>query len=158
MKHRKAIAALACLAFAPVAAAAQIDGIDGARMMALVAAAGHEDVGLSKDSEGDPMVTATLDGVTYQVFMYDCHGGSRCTSIQFTAGFDLADGTTLATLNDWNRRTRFANAWRDDEDDPWLELDLDLEAGTTEAQVVEYIELWEHLLAEFRQQIGFGAD
>ena len=35
-------------------------------------------------------------------------------------------------MNDWNSTKRWAKAYVDDKDDPWLQMDVDLSPGGTE--------------------------
>ncbi|GAB3733920.1 YbjN domain-containing protein [Luteimonas pelagia] len=122
-----------------------ISGQDVARM---VEGAGYR-AELGEDGVGDPMITSSAAGANYYIYMYGCEDG-RCDSLQFRAGFDLDDGISAARVNEWNRERRYGKAWMDEENDPWIELDLDLEGGATGAQVVSYVELWDTLLGQFQ--------
>jgi hypothetical protein len=62
----------------------------------------------------------------------------------------MVDGVELSRVNAWNSGHRFGFAWTDDERDPWLQLDLDLEGGASAAQVRAYVEMWDMLLGQFQ--------
>ncbi len=56
--------------------------------------------------------------------------------------FRLAFSGTEATLpkvNEWNRTRSLSRSFLDEDGDPVLELDLDLEGGVTRARVVDYL-------------------
>lgn len=141
------------LMVAPPAGARDITSLDGPELARILQDAGYRAT-VGVDAVGDPMVTSTASGSDFSVFMYDCDAG-RCGSIQFKAGFDLDPGTTTDAMNAWNEGMRYTNAYMDDEGDPWLELDLDLAEGSTDTQVVGYLQLWDTLMGQFQDHIGF---
>lgn len=111
---------------------------------------------LTTDSQGDPLIKSAAGGANFSVYFYGCTGGRHCQSIQFSAGFDLENGTTLEVVNDWNARKRFAKSYLDDEQDPYLELDVNLSySGVTEKNFADTLETWEKLLAEFKTHIDW---
>ncbi|MFC1512225.1 YbjN domain-containing protein [Candidatus Latescibacterota bacterium] len=59
-------------------------------------------------------------------------------SIMFWAGVE-SDNTTLRNVNDWNMNARYSRAYIDEEGDPILELDLDLEGGVTRDRIVDFL-------------------
>jgi hypothetical protein len=137
-----------CAAAMPAVHAAEIDRIGGDQLVDLVADAGYRATP-GRDNQGDPMVSSSAAGATFTIYMYGCEE-DRCKSLQFRAGFDLADGISLERINAWNRDKRYGSAYLDDENDPWLQMDLDLEGGATTGQVTEYVELWDTLLGQFQ--------
>lgn len=140
-----------CAAAMPAALAAEtgrIDRVGGEQLAELVADAGYRATP-GRDGQGDPMVSSSAAGANYTIYMYGCEE-DRCKSLQFIAGFDLADGIGLQRINAWNRDKRYGSAYLDDEEDPWLQMDLDLEGGATTGQVTEYVELWDTLLGQFQ--------
>lgn len=59
-------------------------------------------------------------------------------AVQFHAAF--ADGNaTLKRVNEWNKSKRFSRTYLDDEGDPHLELDLDMEGGVTNARIKSFL-------------------
>ena len=59
------------------------------------------------------------------------------TSLQLYAGFKKK--ASVAKVNEWNKSKRFSRAYIDDEGDPVIESDLDLEGGTTVGAIQEFI-------------------
>ena len=109
---------------------------------------------IGTDDAGDPMVSSALDGSTFKVLFYDCKSG-RCTSFEFSAGFDLDKGLSLAKINMWNREYRFGRAWLDDEMDPYIQYDVDVEVGATTESIDNVIARWESLVPDFKKYIDF---
>lgn len=135
----------------PAVDAAEIRDISAEELAALLHDAGYR-ASVGRDLQDDPMVTSSAAGARYSILMYGCEQ-DRCKSLHFSVGFDLTNGSSLQVVNAWNRDNRYGNAWLDDENDPWLELDLDLEGGGTLNQVAEYIVLWDSLLGQFQTLI-----
>jgi len=106
------------------------------------------------DGVGDPMVRSATDGVNYNIYFYDCQG-ARCTSIQFGSAFDLSEPMTLDRINEWNRDMRFGRAYLDDEMNPILEMDVDLELGATTEQLESVIGTWAAVVPAFKTFIDF---
>jgi len=59
------------------------------------------------------------------------------TSLQLYAGFKKK--ASVAKVNEWNKSKRFSRAYIDDEGDPVIESDLDLEGGSTVGAIQEFI-------------------
>lgn len=110
---------------------------------------------VTKDSEGDPLIRSAADGSNFSIYFYDCDKSGRCVAIQFSAGFDLTKGTTLEVVNTWNKDRRFGKAYLDDERDPYLEYDIDLEHGATTEALENVVDVWESVLPTFKKHIDF---
>lgn len=128
-------------------------GVTAAEMAAALQAKGYK-AEVGRDGGGDPMISSALDGSAFKVLFYRCETG-RCTSIQFSAGFDLDKGLSLAKINLWNRENRFGRGWLDDEMDPYVDLDVDLEHGATTESLTNLVERWEVLMPAFKKFIDF---
>ena len=70
-------------------------------------------------------------------------------------GFDLEEGTTLESMNDWNEQVLVGRAYIDDEMDPWLEWAVNMDGGVTEKNFAESFDWWETALAQFLDHINF---
>ena len=82
---------------------------------------------LGTDKMGDPMITSGVGGTTFQVFFYNCTNNKDCATVQFHSGYDLKTPVSLDKLNEWNRTKRFGRAFLDAENDPILQMDVDLD-------------------------------
>ena len=84
--------------------------------------------GATIDKDGDVIVKMHNVSVLLLVT------STKHTVIQFKCA--MADTkATLRVVNEWNRKKRFTKAYLDDDGDPTLEMDLDLEGGVTEGRV-----------------------
>jgi len=111
---------------------------------------------LEEDSVGDPVIRSSSGGVDFRIYFYDCKSNKRCKSLHFSVGYDLADGATLAAVQQWNADKRFASAYLDDENDPFLQMDINTEGGITQENFEKSIDLWQSLKGEFEEFIDFN--
>lgn len=109
---------------------------------------------IDEDSYGDPLIISAAEGVDFRVVFYNCEDG-ECGSIGFSAGFDLASASTATAMNEWNRGKRFARGFIDDEGDPFLVMDLDLEHGMDDEAFKGNLALWANLLSDFQTHIDW---
>jgi hypothetical protein len=111
---------------------------------------------LGTDKTGDPMITSSLSGTTFQVFFYNCNNHQNCATIQFHSGYDLTNPVSVEHINQWNQSQRFGRAYLDKEGDPILEMDVDLDdGGVSPALFIDNMEFWGSVLPKFEQHIGF---
>ena len=109
---------------------------------------------ITTDKDGDPLIKSTLEGAKFSVYFYECGGKPRCKSIQFAAGFAMKGSISPAKLAEWNRTKRFGRVYQDNENDPWVEMDMDMEHGATTEAMTNNIDRWLVVLKEFRKYIG----
>ena len=81
---------------------------------------------ITTTEDGRPLIKSTSGGYRFGVYFYGCKQ-DRCPTIQFASAFDMADGLSLKRINAWNRSSRFGRAYLDDESDPFVEMDVDVE-------------------------------
>ena len=67
----------------------------------------------------------------------------------------MHDGTTLKVVNDWNRGMPFVSAFLDDEDDPFIQMDVTMNGGISRASFEGTLKHWQSLLSGFRRHVGF---
>lgn len=148
-----AIATAAMVASAP-AAAQMVQATKAETVVKALQEAGYRAT-LSKDNVGDPVVKSGAAGVDFSVLFYNCTENKDCKTVQFYAGF-VKKGLTLDAMNKWNASHRFARAYLDDEKDPRIEMDLDLDnGGISPALFKANIATWESLLGDFQKAIDF---
>lgn len=110
---------------------------------------------LTKDGGGDPLIKSSASGVSFSIFFYNCTANKDCSTVQFHAGFNQP-GITLDKINSWNARHRFGRGYLDDEKDPRIEMDVDLDkGGMSNALFKANLDTWESLLGEFQKMIDF---
>ena len=66
-------------AMTTVALAENVVASDAAALAAKISSFGYA-AELSKDSTGDPEITVTSGGSTFNIFFYGCTGGTGCTA------------------------------------------------------------------------------
>ena len=110
---------------------------------------------LETDNVGDPVIRSSSNGVDFRIYFYECKNNKRCKSLHFSVGYDLADGSSLGAVQEWNADKRFASAYLDDEADPFLQMDINTEGGISQKNFENSFELWQSLKGEFEQFIGW---
>ena len=150
-----AFAALASGA-AAAAPAQMIRAQDPQTVLSTMQKAGYK-AELATDSTGDPMIKSAYNGTTYQVLFYTCTNHRQCATVQFHAGYDFDKTLPLETMNNWNRTQRFGRAYLDKENDPILEMDVDLDDGGVSSELfIDNIEFWTSALRQFEKHIGYS--
>lgn len=157
MTSRAAVAVVLALGLSPAAAQAQVvSGVTGPMVQGWLQDMGYR-AELTTDSVGDPLIYSVTSGTNFSIWFYGCDDTAveTCNSIQFYAGYDLAQGTSAQVINNFNREWRFAKAYYDDEKDPILKLDLSFFGGVSRGAFEDYLDIWETTVAEFETAIGW---
>jgi hypothetical protein len=111
---------------------------------------------LTTDQTGDPMIRSAAGGTRFQILFYNCTNHRECATVQFHVGYDLKTAPSLESINEWNRSQRFGNAHLDRENDPILEMDVDLDdGGLSPLLFVDNLEFWTSALGRFEKHIGY---
>ncbi|HEX8468049.1 MAG TPA: YbjN domain-containing protein [Allosphingosinicella sp.] len=114
---------------------------------------------LEKDGTGDPMIASAANGHPFRVIFYGCKANKDCATITFAAGYDKKSETSLASINEWNRKNRFGRAYLDDEGDPLLSMDIDLDdGGVSPALFTDNLEFWTAVSGAFQKHIGWDKE
>jgi len=95
-------------------------------------------------------VRAKGDGVTFEVYLFDCTG-EPCANLQFSARFDPIAAGKAVRLAEWNRRERWARAYIDPDGDPRLEQDVDIAPGGTYESLNDQLVYWRIDLTRFKR-------
>ena len=77
-------------------------------------------------------------------------------SILFRASFD--GDVPLSRINSWNRTKKYSRSYLDHENDPVLELDLDLEGGVTRARIASFLKTSNISFSVWRNEVLVGND
>ena len=148
--------AIGLLAASP-ALAQQVTAKDPESIARALVASGYR-AEMKKDGEGDPMIMSASSGTKFGVFFYNCTNHANCATVQFHAGFDTDPGKapSLEKINAWNRTQRFGRAYLDNEGDPVIEMDIDLDdGGMSQPLFLDNLEFWVSVLAQFEKEIGW---
>jgi hypothetical protein len=109
---------------------APITTIDGPELLAILVDA-EQSPELTTDADGDPMIKATHNQISYTVLFYGCSNHVACTAIQFRAWWDLAAPVSLDVINTWNRTSLLGRAYLDKDSDPTIDHTVRLKGGVT---------------------------
>lgn len=106
-------------------------------------------------ADENPYIEARHNNMKYLVIFMNCDDDRKnCKTVQYYLGFTDAKNLDLAKFNHWNSSHRFARAYRDDEGDPVLEMDVDLDpAGLAIENVGESLNTWTSLMDSYREYI-----
>jgi hypothetical protein len=149
------VVAAAAAGMAVPAQAQMVRGQDPGSLVSALQKAGYA-AKLGTDKGGDPMITSGSSGTTFHIYFYNCTANKNCATVQFHAGFDLKESIGLERINEWNRSQRFASAFLDKENDPILEMDVDLDdGGMSHLLFIDNLEFWTSQLANFERHIGY---
>jgi hypothetical protein len=155
MKLLSLALAAGLFAIAAPAAAENVRPQDPGSLVRALQAGGYQ-AKLGTDKVGDPMITSAASGTTFQIFFYNCTAHKECATVQFHSGYDFNKPLPLETINAWNSSQRFGRAYLDKENDPILEMDVDLDdGGVTPLLFIDNMEFWTSILGKFEQHIGY---
>lgn len=156
MKSYLLLAAAAAIACATPAAAASYPGNSPANFERVLKAAGYA-VTAGKDNEGVQTVKVAVDGTNFTIYFYDCTGNRDCMSYQITAGYDLKSPTTAAKMNEWNRTKRPLRAYIDDDGDPFIMMDVSINAAgaASDALILDNVKWFIALMKQFQTFIDW---
>lgn len=103
----------------------------------------------------NPYIESSHSKLKFLIIFMNCNDDKRnCKTIQFYMGYNDAKDATLDQLNSWNRQKRFARAYRDEEGDAVLEMDVDLDFnGIPRENVGEAINTWKSLMDAYQTHI-----
>jgi hypothetical protein len=118
----------------------------------LAVAKGFGSATLEKDSEGDPKISGRINGIKYGIYFYGCTEGKDCTDIQFATGWSGAK-VEMSKVNDWNRTKRYGKAYLDKENDPMLELPVNLSYGVSPKNLDSTFEWWGAIVKSFAEDV-----
>jgi hypothetical protein len=149
------LTAVTLMAFAS-GASAQVVASDAGAVMAAMQEFGFI-ASMGQDNGGDPKISSRVSDTKFKVYFFGCNDQNlNCTSIQFGAGYDLTNGMNASKINEWNRGKRFAKAYIDDEGDPFLEMDINLDfEGVGPQNFEDSMDLWRILVEDFEEFIDW---
>lgn len=151
---RAALALGAALAFSAAPAHAElVNAKSPATIKAIVESQGWPATIVTKADE-DPYIESSRNGLKFLVLFMNCDDHKNCKTLQYYMGFNDAKDVSLDKLNKWNKEKRFARAYKDDEGDPVLEMDVDVDfAGIPRENIGETFNTWASLMDSYREFI-----
>lgn len=111
---------------------------------------------LTTAKNGDPRIASAAGGSTLNVDFYGCDDTNKgCSSLMFSAAFDVKGGLDMAVVNNWNAEKRYCKAYLDDERDPFLEMDIAMDGGMSAELFARNLSIWDNTLSDFKTHIGW---
>lgn len=110
---------------------------------------------VSTNKDGSKTVQSATGGTTFNVDLYDCHDKPTCTAIQFNVGFNTKGAWNATKMNTYNSTKRWVRAYVDENDDPWLEQDVDLIPGGTWEGLNDQFGIWRQMMGDFEKYINW---
>jgi len=134
----------ALLFAAPAWGQASVERLDGKRVQAMLGDLGF--TGSEIDADDD--VVVRMQG--YRVLLLVGSNKGKSLMARFAVSGSKA---TLASMNEWNRTKQYSRAFLDNDGDPVLESDLDLEGGVSEARIKDFLRTYNESLRLFLAHI-----
>lgn len=110
----------------------------------------------STASNGNPKFELKLEGIKVWLVTYGCDDKGLCRSYQLATGLAMTKKPAAAKINEWNRNKRYGKAHTDDEGDPHMIYDLDVEGGISVGAMKEQITTYKLLLRAFLDHVGWN--
>ena len=106
--------------------------------------------------DGEPVIRSSNGGVDFSIYFYDCDdAGTNCKNIQFYVGYDLTEGMTLEAANAWNKDFRFGKVYLDEEMDPAMEMDVNMDFGVSSKNFLDTFDWWLVVMDRFQEEIDW---
>jgi len=134
---------------------AQVTSHDANDVLKAVQSAGFVAT-MGTDDDGDPRISSRVSDTKFLIYFYGCEDNKNCKSILIKAGYDLDTGITASKVNEWNRNKRFGKAYIDDEGDPYLEMDVNMDFdGLGQKNFADTLDWWRVTVENFEEFIGW---
>lgn len=112
------------------------------------------------EGEGiDRHIKTGMAGYNFLILPFDCEAdGSDCKSVQFYTAFAPTNKPTLEEMNTYASENRFGRIYLDQDRDPAIEMDIDLEAGGMSPELfMDNLAYWEAIMVGFAE-FSFSKD
>lgn len=116
-------------------------------------------VQLATAKNGDPKIRTKSEGINITVDFYGCNRRltpRRCKSLGMYSGFRMNSPISHARINNWNKRKRYARAYRYDAAGLriYIEMDVPMQGATAQTFRNQF-NMFLRQNRTFRQHIGF---
>lgn len=104
-----------------------------------------------REEDGEPFIESSTGGMKFLVLLYGCDDKfENCKSVQFYSGFAVDKSPTLEAMNSYAAQNRFGRVYIDEDGDPAIEMDVDLEmGGMSEELFIDNIAYWDAVMLGF---------
>jgi hypothetical protein len=107
----------------------------------------------SSEPGPDNSTTMVIDFGGTKASLYQYIESRKITSLRLSAGFSVRAKPTADAVNAFNRASRYAKCYVDDDQDPFLVMDLDVAHGLTRLALMEWVLAYEESLEPFGVQV-----
>ncbi len=133
------------------AATALLDGSDPSRIADLINGMGYNAV----LDDGSGNIRVTVSGLETSLFLDHCVENETCGVAVFTVGFDLSEGIEPARIAEWNATNLFGQAYLDENNDPFIDMAVNLNYGVSEANFRDTMGWWDAVVTRYAAYVGF---
>ncbi|MCB9949256.1 MAG: YbjN domain-containing protein [Rhodospirillaceae bacterium] len=108
-------------------------------------------------SDGSQVIRSNARGLNFDVNFFNCGEGKfpRCSDLQWQIAFNIQPAPTVESFNQWNTDWRFARAYLYQGQYSYMEIDLRVTGGVSEATIEEYTRSFETMMGEFATHVGW---
>ena len=150
------IAMVLCASALPSAYAQTYSTMSGSEAHSLLTTLGMDPEPPAITEEGNVKIRFDDGSGNSTVFLTGCDSKKRCQRIQTHSGYSMSNKPTLELINEWNSTKIFSRAYLDEDRDPHLEADLDLDGGVTRNALKEFFRTYRVSVKSFRKHIDFN--
>lgn len=118
----------------------------------LQVAKGYGSATLQKDGGGDPKIVGRIEGVRYTIDFFGCVKGRQCDDILLRASWGDAS-VELTDVNQWNSGVKFGRGYLDDDNDPVVEMPINMQGGISQKNLDDSFDYWRIVLKSFRDML-----
>ena len=105
---------------------------------------------------GRPRVLTGIAGVNTSIAFYGCMDDmTNCQTLMFTSGMDMPEGSSFATINNWNQSRIYTRAFLDENDDPYFVMPIPRGQDMSSEDFARLMNIWEDAVIDFTDEIGF---
>ncbi len=105
---------------------------------------------------GRPRVLTGVAGVNTSIAFYGCLDDmTDCKTLMFTSGMDMPEGSSTATVNNWNQSRIYTRAFLDENDDPYFVMPIPRGQDMGADEFARLLNIWEDAVIDFTDEIGF---
>ena len=104
-----------------------------------------------KGEGAERYINSGAGGHSFSLLFYGCdNAGDNCKSVQLYAGFTAEKKPSLEAMNEYAAKNRWGRIYLDDDGDPCIEMDIDLEDGGMSKELfLDNLEYWEVIMNAF---------
>lgn len=125
-------------------------------VVAAMQAAGYQ-AKLATDNEGDPTISSSAAGYSFDVFFYGCDNHAACDSLQFRVTFEKDATNTAEFANAWNRDQRFSQMAVRKDGGLMVNYNVSTVGGLNQKNFADVLSWWASVLGELYRTFNASA-